>query len=182
MRIKLILLLTLILNVKSYAQFAMDKITDKLDLEKLSGLPLSDKYGQVTALKAVYDLKSKKLYFINSLYFKYHQEFCYEQLNYEVDLAYFNKMNYSEDPRRRFLLANINYFKSSDTYALEISPVDLMTVDQIHLLHKRVSEVTFFGDDLRFLLHIAYFSNDVLEGEKVDVVGIFKSETNVPFS
>jgi hypothetical protein len=62
-------------------------------------------------------------------------------------------VNYADDPHKRFLLANINYYRSLNTFALEVSPGDMMPQDQILFLHKKVSESTFIGDSLHFLLN-----------------------------
>lgn len=135
------------------SQDLITKINDKSEFEKLSGLPLSDKYGQVSSIKLVYDLKDATLYFINSKHYKYHYEFCNDVLDYDFSTEFFNKVNYSNVPERRFLLANINYFKALDIYGLELSHVDLMSIEQIIFLYQIVSKSTFIENNLRFLLN-----------------------------
>ena len=159
MRLRITICLAFTLTIKLNAQSFSDRINNISEFEKLSGLPLSEKYGQVSAVKIVFDLEKEKLYFINSKYYKYHHEFCRLQLNYNVELAYFNKINYSNDPKRRFLLANINHFKSLGVYALEISPVDLMDSVNIIRLYDIVSKATFTGSNLKFLLNSSRFQN-----------------------
>jgi pyruvate, water dikinase len=152
-KISLLTSLLLVLTFGSYSQRYLQKLSDKSDFEKLSGLPLEDKYGQVSAVKVVLDLNSGELYFINSRYYKYHNEFCTDQLNNRDDLGYFNEVNYSNSPDRQFLLANINYFKTLNVYALEITPVDLMPIPRILDLYKAVSETCFFGKELKMLIN-----------------------------
>lgn len=137
----------------------MNVLDSKNDFDNLSGLPLVEKYGQVSALKLVYELKTNEIYYINSKYFKYHHEFCSYKLENEVDLEYFNKINYSNDSKRKYLLANINYYKSLDVFALEISPVDLMSQEHIILLWNIVSKSTFIRDSLHLLLNSARLQN-----------------------
>jgi hypothetical protein len=144
-----------LLSFKAFSQSSIDRLESKNDFDNLSGLPLSEKYGQVSALKLVYEIKTKKLDFINSRYFKYHHEFCDKKLENGVELEYFNSINYSNDSKRKYLLANINYFKSLDIYALEISPVDLMTKEDISDLWDIVSKATYIGDRLHLLLNSA---------------------------
>lgn len=137
----------------------MNKLDSKTNFDNLSGLPLVEKYGEVSAIKLVYDLRTKEIYYINSRYFKYHHEFCVNKLQSDVDLEYFNKINYSNDSKRKYLLANINYYKSLRIYALEISPVDLMTLEDLVLLWNIVSKSTFIGDSLHLLLNSARLQN-----------------------
>jgi pyruvate, water dikinase len=144
----------LIISVNIYAQSSIDELKNQDQFFRLSGLPLSEKYGQVSSVKVVYDLETKKIYFINSRYYKYHHEFCNSQIfNSDLDLEYFNKENYSDSPDRRFLLANINYFESQDVFALEISPVDLMTDGQIVFLYGIICQKSFLGSKLKFLIN-----------------------------
>jgi hypothetical protein len=137
------------------AQSYKSTLQSESDYTALSGLPLSIKYGEVSALKLVYDLKTDKIYYFNSKYFKYHHQFCSQELNYTTEVNFFNDVNYSNSAKRRFLLANINYFKALDTYALELSPVDQMSLKDIHFLYKIVSNTTFISDRLKFLLNSA---------------------------
>jgi len=140
-------------SFKASAQHSMAQVKTKAEFDQLSGLPLSEKYGQVSALKLVYEIQTKQLYFLNARYFKFHHEFCSRELEGEIDLEYFNSINYSDDPKRKYLLANINYYKSLNTYALEISPVDMMPKNDIAFLYDIVAQATFMGDDLHLLLN-----------------------------
>lgn len=157
----------------------MNRLESENDFDNFSGLPLSEKYGQVSALKLVYELQTKRLYFINSRYFKYHHEFCSRELGNKVELEYFNHMNYSNDSKRKYLLANINYFKSLNTYALEISPVDLMTKEDILRLWNIVSKATYIGDNLHLLLNSARLQDLRMEFENkvpiLDPSNIYKN-------
>jgi pyruvate, water dikinase len=153
LKIILLSIAYLIISTNSYSQAYLNKLTSKQDFDKLSGLPLSNKYGQVSAVKLVYDLQTEKLFFINSKYYKYHHEFCSDKLGYTTELSYFNRVNYSNTPKRRFLLANINYFKSIGTFALEISAVDQMNIGQIFRLFEIVSQAVYCGSNLKFLLN-----------------------------
>ncbi|MGE0076709.1 MAG: PEP/pyruvate-binding domain-containing protein [Bacteroidales bacterium] len=157
---KAVLIFILVLfSFRISGQNSVNSLESKVDFDNFSGLPLVGKYGQVSAIKLVYELKTQKIYYINSRHFKYHHEFCNNRLENEVDLEYFNRINYSNDSERKYLLANINYYKSLETYALEISPVDLMTQDDIFFLWNVVSKSTFIGDSLRLLLNSARLQN-----------------------
>lgn len=148
-----------LLSLRVYGQNSVNRLGSKTDFDSFSGLPLVEKYGEVSAIKLVYDLKTKEIYYINSRYFKYHHEFCSYKLENEVDLDYFNKINYSNNSKRKYLLANINFYKSLGIYALEISPVDLMTQEDVVLLWSIVSKTTFISDSLHLLLNSTRLQN-----------------------
>lgn len=135
------------------AQTSLPKLTSQKDFSDFSGLPLTEKYEQVTSIKVVYDIMSKNLYYINSKHFRYHHEFCAQEFNNDLDLESFNNLNYSNDPNRKFLLGNINYYKTLDFYALELSPVDLMTTENILLFWKNITSTTFIGNKLKLLIN-----------------------------
>ena len=156
---KNLILVLVLLSIKIYGQNSVNRLDSETDFESFSGLPLVEKYGEVSAIKLVYELKTKEIYYINSRYFKYHHEFCGCKLEKNVDLEYFNKFNYSNDSKRKYLLANINYYKTLKTYALEISPVDLMSQEDIVLLWNIVSKSTFIGDSLHLLLNSSRLQN-----------------------
>lgn len=148
-----------LLSIRIYGQNSVNRLDSETDFNNFSGLPLDEKYGEVSAIKLVYEIRTKEIYYINSRYFKYHHEFCGYKLESEVDLEFFNKINYSNDSNRKYLLANINYYKSLRIYALEISPVDLMTPEDIFLLWNIVSKSTFIGDSLHLLLNSSRLQN-----------------------
>ena len=129
---------------------------------------LSEKYGQVSSIKLVYEIKTKKLYYFNSKFFRYHHEFCSVILENKLEVPDFNKVNYSNSSKRKYLLANINYFKTLNIYALEISPVDLMAQKDIEHLWSLVKESSFIGKDLNLMLNnyrlheiSSYFNNQI---------------------
>lgn len=158
--IKIAVFYSLVLfSVELFSQSSTHLLNTKSDFENFSGLPLSEKYGQVSALKIVYEIQTEKIYYINSKFYKYHHEFCSRKLQNDIELEYFNKVNYSDDSKRKYLLANINYYKSLNIYALEISPVDLMSKENILYLMKLVSGSTFIGDNLHLLLNSARLQN-----------------------
>ena len=144
----------LLLFAQCTAQTSSNKLGKKQDFEDFCGPPLTDKYGEITAVKVVYDINTKKLHYINHHRFKFHHEYVSHIKGYPVDLSYFNSKNYSASKEKRdYLLANINYIKSQDLYAMELSPTDLMHFDQIEFLYKAIAKTTFFGNKMVFLLN-----------------------------
>jgi len=121
--------------------------------------PLSSKYSQVQAVKVIYDLKTKEIYYISNS-FQYHNKFCQTVLGYKEPLGIFNRDNYGTDrDKRQYLLANINFFSSRKEYILELSPSDQMLISDITLLHNRVAETSFLTPDVKLILNSARLIN-----------------------
>lgn len=159
---KIILIFFLfIFGTISFGQKFSNELNSLKEFQDFSSLPLSAKYGNVSSLKVVYDNDTKKLYFLNSRFYKYHYEFCQQVLLDEFTLFDFNESNYSSDSNKRYLLANINYYASQAKFALEFAPSDNSTVQQIEKLLKLIENHSFIKDQLNLLL-----SNKKLEDLK----------------
>ena len=91
-----------------------EKIDNQAQWDALSGKPLSAKYGNVGSIKIVYDIKEKKLYYINSRRYKFHFEFCSKYLNTYSSLEEFNMVEYSTEKDRKYLLANPDVLETLD--------------------------------------------------------------------
>ncbi len=145
MNYKLVILAFLLCSLGVNSQSYKSSLISKVDFDKLSYKPLSNKYGIVKSLKVVYDLKNKKLYYTNSEQYKYHYEFVINYLGITQELQNFNNYNYKESHKnKRFLLANINYYNNLNTYTLELSPADEMNIKDISFLYKKVKSTSYF--------------------------------------
>lgn len=124
------------------------------EFENLRGNPLSSKYGEVDAVKVVYDIKAKQIYFLNGRNYKYHHGFCSKKLGYNKGLEAFNEHNYAENSESRiYLLANINYYSSIDKFVMDLSPADLMTIKNVEFLHQKIIESTYLDKKFFLLLN-----------------------------
>jgi len=119
----------------------------------MAGEPLSAKFGQVDAVKVVYSLRLKKLYFIHSTRYNYHYDFCHEYLGDPQDVYRYNYNNYSNSSGRKYYLCNINHFKSSGKYLIEFSPADLIKTEDIEILYNLIKANFFAGDSLRVYMN-----------------------------
>lgn len=124
-----------------------------------SSPPLYQKYGQVSALKVVYDNRTEKLYFISSEKYAFHYEFCMAELGFPDDLTRFNEEAYSSHSDRRFLIANINFYKALDKFALELGPSDRMNLKHLLKLFAAIKKEVFFSKNLYLMLNTAHVSN-----------------------
>jgi pyruvate,water dikinase len=137
------------------AQTHLSVLENSKQFREFAGPPLVEKYGQVQSVKVVFDLYTKKIYYLNHGEYRYHHTFCMEVLNFSDDHYTFNKRNYADDDYRDYLLGNLNYFESLDQYVLEISPVDLMKPVYIQQLYEAVSNSFFKKDKLLFFINSA---------------------------
>ena len=95
--------------------------------EELKGPPLSDKYGQVEAVKVLYETESGRTLFMHSTRFEYHYHFARRVLGYWRGNYEFNRQNYTEVEGREYLIGTINYYKATGVYTLEFSVADNIT-------------------------------------------------------
>ena len=135
------------------AQKSTATLPDFKVYQQLSGKPLSSKYGNIASIKVIVETKTKKIYFINTTYYRFHYEFATERLGAAPNLQYFNEDNYSGNHKRQFLLANINCNEADNTYFLDLSVFDLMPAQRIVELFQLVKNASYFGDRLVFLLN-----------------------------
>lgn len=149
----LFLFLALLTVHATSAQRSLKSIQNATEFTRLAGNPLSSKYGNVESVKVVVETKSKRLYFLSSKHYKYHYDFCTQQLYYGYDLFVFNDENYGADYQRDYLLANVNYNAASGFYYLDLSVFDLMPQERITELYQLIKANSFFGEKLVLLLN-----------------------------
>lgn len=136
-----------------------NNLKSESDFNSLKTAPVTKKYGRVDALKVVYNIKSKQLYFINSKVYKYHFRFCSGYLNISQSLQQFNNTNYKAKHKdKRFLLGNINHYLANDSYSLELSPIDDMQINDIKTFYNAVKKATYFKN-FNFFLNTARLEN-----------------------
>ncbi len=132
----------------------LNELTNISDFNLLNGKPLSSKYGEVEAVKVVYDIEKDKIYFLNSKNYKYHHGFCRYKLGYSKGLEHFNAHNYAANSKlRKYILGNINYYKSINQYIMDISPADLMGTELIEQLYAKITKASYFKKEVSLLLN-----------------------------
>ncbi len=158
-RFSVLFSILLLITTHVYSQSQLTQSNSKSDFDNLCGPPLANKYGNVKAVKIVYDLKSKKLYYLNASDYKNHYEFCKKELNYIDGMGNFLKRNYSIGSERKYLLANLNFFQSNDKFVLEISPTDLMEQNHIEQIYDLVKKSSFIGENIFFITNSPRLQN-----------------------
>ncbi|MGD1845795.1 MAG: PEP/pyruvate-binding domain-containing protein [Salibacteraceae bacterium] len=150
-----VLLLVLVgLNWPREGSSYLTQLKSRVEYNNFKGPPLSNKYSQMESLKVVYDLRRKKLYFINSTRYKYHYFFCQMVLGNRQDNHEFNQRNYTDTTHRQYLLGNLNYFRPLQQYLLEFSVADNISAHQVADLHAALIKHSFLNPtELAVLLH-----------------------------
>lgn len=149
---KIVQILILLFFSTAISQSYTNELKSISQFEQLSSPPLVEKYGQVSAIKIMYDLKRSKMYYINGNRYAFHYEFATGVLGFQEDNITFNKNNYSPNPNRRFLLGNLIYYEFMDRFALEISPIDLMETQDVLDLRTALIDSSFLDDQFAILL------------------------------
>jgi hypothetical protein len=129
----------------------LDKIGCENDYNYLKGKSLTEKFGQVASVKIVYQLKEGKVYFTNSSLYPFHYNFCSEVLNNPDELGLFNIKNYSSNPQREYILANLNYYSWLNVYGLELMPEDDTKAEELNKLYKKVAALASFASKIKVL-------------------------------
>ena len=151
---KTIVFILFFFGLISWAQNHVSTLKDKKIFDQLKGKPLTDKFSNIESLKVVYDLKSKKLYYFNSIKSKLHYDFVVNHLSYPNDLEEFNRENYSaNESERDFLLGNINHIKGKDKWIFELAASDHMPIKSIEFLYSEIVKSSFIGKKLKFYLN-----------------------------
>jgi pyruvate, water dikinase len=144
-------------------------IAGKSDFDILAGAPLSHNFPGMASVKLVYQLREQKLYFINSQKYPLHYGFCKEMFG-ESDLADFNRLNYSDNAGRNYVLATLNYFRDLPCYTLEFSYADDISQEKVEMVYNEVRR--HFYDTTAFFLQLGSPSLLKVKNWKVPVIGI----------
>jgi pyruvate, water dikinase len=126
------------INANAQNNYFRYSIEDSSQYAILRGKPLTDLYTNVQSVKIVYDIASKQVYYVNSKSYPFHHNFCVEVLQYEMDIADFNAINYTMHPERKFVLACINYYLDSKQYILEFVSEDSISADLLNVFYKNI--------------------------------------------
>jgi hypothetical protein len=117
---------------------------------QLQGLPLNPSFGEVKSVKVIYSIPDGKVYFANSEMFFIHYYFCRDVLGYSKGHLAFNQEQYTKNINRKYILASINHFTSSDIYTLEFWAGDELDCNDIKKVYSAISATSWIEGDLRF--------------------------------
>ncbi|NLP01551.1 MAG: hypothetical protein GX089_03580 [Fibrobacter sp.] len=128
----------------------LDSITCPDEFAALQGSPIVQTVSGVKTVKVVYEISSKRLYYVSSGRYWLHFDFCSEVLNYGKSHALFNDEQYGAGPERLYYLANVDYYSGSGIYTVEFFADDRISVQGIKTLFEAVKNSSYFGEELKF--------------------------------
>lgn len=128
-------------------------INSREHVSLLEAPPVDEAFSGVVEIKVVYEIKPGELYFVNGHQYVFHEDFCTAELGYWQGNYQFNKNQYYENKRRRYLLGKLLYFKAQQKWVLEFIPSDMIKAKQVLTMLAQVQEHTFFGEDIEVLVH-----------------------------
>lgn len=131
----------------------LNELKSRKDFDMLKGRPLSENYNGIECIKLVYSLSSGKLYYLQSLKYKWHYRFVFDVLHGDGDLGAFNDLNYGRNPKREYILATFNYNTSTKNYFLQFAPPDDISDGMITLLVNKVSQTFYKQGQFKILLN-----------------------------
>lgn len=164
----------------------LPKLSCVKDFTVLQGNPLAQKFGAVSSIKVVYEIKSHKLYFINSNKYRLHFDFVSKVLHGYQDLGNFNFFEYSDKAPRKYVLCNINHYENSDYYTLEFFADDKVKPNLVEETFKAIQANTFFGNKLKLLLNSAEMTQKSAkiapDISRLSIDSIYRNQTYQPLN
>ncbi len=116
----------------------------------LQGAPLNPSYGEVKSVKVVYSINDNTIYYTNSEKYLIHFYFCRDVLGYNKGHATFNQEQYTKNANRKYILASLNHFTSSDRYTLEFFAGDQLDCGDIEKVYNKIAQTAWIGNKLFF--------------------------------
>ncbi|MDC0272460.1 PEP/pyruvate-binding domain-containing protein [Crocinitomicaceae bacterium] len=173
----------------------LSQISSEDEYALLKGDPNTSKFGEVDAVKVLYDIKNDSIYFINSDYYNYHVSFCMDYLGYDKNSWKFNYNNYTTNDKRAYLMGTINRFYKKNIFTLEFSVADNISIAQVKTFHQKIIENFQLSKDLKLFLNtnrmLALSSNligietisasDIYEGQSLQILNQKEAYGNLVF-
>jgi len=135
----------------------LDSLSCPDELELLAGSPLVPVASEVKSIKTVYEISSRKMYYISSKHFQLHYDFCKEVSGYQGSHSDFNSEQYSSGTQRLYYLASVNYYKSSGTYTMEFYVGDQISSEGVSTVYDKIVKTAYFGKKLCFFPNSSNF-------------------------
>lgn len=127
------------------------EVPDYSIFKLLQSDPRKTNLGEVETVKALYDFKDDKIYYINSEKYLYHYTFASQKLEFKISHVNFNNTQYSNNEGRKFYLFTINFNKSQGKYVMEFFGGDDITCEQMSESYHKVASTSYFKEKLYLL-------------------------------
>lgn len=141
-------------------------ISNRQDFDDLKGKPLSENYNGIECIKVVYEIATKKIFYIESVKYKWHYLFTSKILNDYDDLEHYNIINYGQNHNRKYILATFNYNINTNNYFLQFAPPDDISEELISTLVNKISETFYKKNNFKILINTSTLIKRKKELEK----------------
>ena len=171
------------LTACSFAQDSthfLSKISSEDEYALLKGDPNTSKFGEVDAVKVLYDIQNDCIYFINSAYYKYHVSFCMDYLDYDKNSWKFNYNNYTTNDKRAYLMGTINRFYKKNIFTLEFSVADNISIAQVEIFYQKIIENFPLSKGIKLFLNtnrMLVLSSNLNGIETISASDIYEGQT-----
>ena len=158
----------------------LSQISSEDEYALLKGDPNTSKFGEVDAVKVLYDIKNDSIYFINSDYYNYHVSFCMDYLGYDKNSWKFNYNNYTTNDKRAYLMGTINRFYKKNIFTLEFSVADNISIAQVKTFHQKIIENFQLSKDIKLFLNtnrMLVLSSNLIGIETISASDIYEGQT-----
>ena len=158
----------------------LSQISSEDEYALLKGDPNTSKFGEVDAVKVLYDIKNDSIYFINSDYYNYHVSFCMDYLGYDKNSWKFNYNNYTTNDKRAYLMGTINRFYKKNIFTLEFSVADNISIAQVKTFHQKIIENFQLSKDIKLFLNtnrMLVLSSNLIGIETISASDIYEGQS-----
>ena len=155
-------------------------ISNEEEYSLLKGNPNTSKFGEVDAVKVLYDLQNDSIYFINSNIYDYHVSFCMNYLGYTENSWKFNYNNYTTTDHRDYLMGTINRFYNENIYTLEFSVADNINSQQIIKFYSQIMKHFHLSKELKLFINtnrMQSISNRLHNIQTISASDIYKGQS-----
>ena len=108
--------------------------------QMMQSVPFYPTLGEVSTIKFIYEIKTDKIYYINSGKYLVHHYFAKDVLGVTQSAIEFKNDNYTPNLNRKYLIGYLNYYKSSKIYALDFHLGNGLGCEDINFVYKKISK------------------------------------------
>ncbi|MBC7864947.1 MAG: hypothetical protein IAF38_18380 [Bacteroidia bacterium] len=131
----------------------LSELKSRKDFDLIKGLPLTENFKGIECVKVIYELATKKIFYLESIKYKWHYRFAFDVLNDPDELEDFNEKNYGINEGRKYILATFNYNINTKNYFLQFSVADNPSAEMLDELMAKLRATFYEKDNFKILLN-----------------------------
>jgi pyruvate,water dikinase len=126
------------------------EIRDPAVFQIFGSAPSRSSRGDVQEIKFVYDIKEKKIYYMNSKRWSLHLEFAVQVLGYKGGHQLFNATQYTNNKNRDYILGSINHYQGNNRYVIHYVAATELSCQQIETVYEQIKKTFIDESDISF--------------------------------